>query len=290
MSGEPNATKVSTPFRRRIRVWAIACAFYGVALALAVAGFVVLRHAFAHGLDPTDRQFTLVGSATLLALPALICWLHIRSKLTTGRWFGTTEEGRQRVAQCVMRPQRNITREQRSLVLFLLHWANISIRDPQSSIFKRLTGVLVVIAYATVLLAICALSVILVGAGVATFASLGWLMALFGLVLLFIPAQFVIALIRRRRVQGNLCSSPDDLASIRAARNRWFQQQRQQSIRAKLISTAIGAIVLTGWWLRVTVYHFRHTHESWTSPLVWTLFALYLTWNQFRRPKSSPEN
>ena len=288
MSAEFQVTKAPQPFRRRIRVWALACGLYGVALALAAAGFVVLRHTFVHGLDVTDRAYRLFAAAALLSFPALIVWLHIRAKRTTGRWLGTTEKGRQRTAQCLMRPQRRIVPQQRSLALFTLHWANITLRDPQSSIFKRLIAVLALILYAAALLAIIAASILLIGAGLATFASLGWLMILFGLILLVLPAQFILALLRRRRSNGDLSSSPDDLAGITAARSQWFNQQRQQPLRTKLISTAFSVTILTVWWLRVTVYHSRHPHESWVLPLFWTVTGIYLIWNQFRSPKSSP--
>jgi hypothetical protein len=71
-----------------------------------------------------------------------------------------------------------------------------------------------------------------------------------------------------------------------AARSLWLQQLRQQSVRVRVISTALILTVLTLAWLRATVYHPRH--ESWTTPLIWTILAAYLIWNQFRRPKNSP--
>lgn len=187
-----------------------------------------------------------------------------------------------------MRPQRRILPQQRSLALFALHWANIALRNPQSSIFKRLLGILVFIVYAAALLSICALSIIFIGAGLGTFTSLGWMMILFGLILLIIPAQFAVAIIGRRRTQGNLRSSDDDTSGIMAARSQWFEQQRQQPLRTKLISTAICVGVLTVLWLRWRNHYFQHSHESWALPLIWTLAGLYLIWNQFRRPKGFP--
>lgn len=288
MSGEPNAAKIPPPPWRRVRAWAMVCILYGFVLALAAASFVVLRHAFAPDLDITDRLYRLFGAAALLAFPALVAFYLIRARLTAGRWSVPREQTLQRVAQCAERPQGRVRPQQRSLVLFVLHWANLAVRDPQSHLFKGLIGVLVLIAYAAALLAVCALSLILVGAGIATFASFGWMMILFGLILLIIPAQFIAATVHRYRSHGDLRSSQDDLAGILAARSLWSRQQRQQSLRSRLISTAVFLAVLTIFWLRVTVYHSRHPHESWVTPLFWTLFGLYLIWNQFRRPKSSP--
>jgi hypothetical protein len=287
MSGEPNAGKTPPPLWRRVRAWAIVCILYGFALALAATSFVVLRQAFIHGLDITDRLYRLIGAALLLAFPALITRQFIRTKRTTGRWPGTREQSRQRVTQCAMGSQHRITSQQRSLMLFGLHWANIATRDPQSPVSKRLFGALVLSVYAAALLATCAPSIILIGAGVATFAPLGWMMILFGLILLFIPAQFIVALVRRFRTHGDLRSSNDDLSGIAAARGVWFDQQRQQPLFTKLVSAALCVAVLTVLWLRVTVYHSRHPHESWMLPLFWTAFALYLISNQFRKPKSS---
>lgn len=288
MSGEPNAAKIPPPPWRRVRAWAMVCILYGFVLALAAASFVVLRHAFVHGLDITDRLYRLVGAVLLLAFPALIARQFIRTKQTTGRWLGTPAQSEQRVALCAMCPQRRIAPQQRSLLLFGLLWANISLRDRQSPITKRLLAALILSVYAAFLVATCALSVILIGAGIATFASFGWMMILFGLILLIIPAQFIAATVHRYRSHGDLRSSQDDLAGILAARSLWSRQQRQQSLRSRLISTAVFLAVLTIFWLRVTVYHSRHPHESWVTPLFWTLFGLYLIWNQFRRPKSSP--
>ena len=288
MATEPTAAKTPIPLWRRVRAWALICILYGIFLALAVAGFVVLRHAFGHHLDITDRLYRLFGSAALLTLPALTAWYIVSAKLTTGRWLRPREQTLQRMAQCVMRPRRRILPQQRSLALLALHWANITVRDPQSSIGKRLLAALAFVAYGATLLAIIAASILFIGAGIATFASLGWLMILFGLILLIIPAQFIAAIVSRRRTHGNLRSSPDDLAGITAARSHWFDQQRRQPLRTKLISTAFSLAVLTVWWLRVTVYHSRHPHENRTLPIFWTVVGAYLIWNQFRSPKSSP--
>jgi len=270
------------PRWRRIRAWAIVCILYGFVLALAASGFVILRHAFASGLDITDRLYRLIGAAVVLAFPVLVASYLIRAKWTTGRWSYPWEHTLQRFGQCAIHAQGRIRPQQRSLVLFVLHWANIALRDPQSTVLKRSLGVLVLIVYAAALVAICALTTILVGAGIATFASFGWIMVLFGLILLIIPAQFIAATFHRFRTHGDLRSSQDDLTGIMAARRQWFQQQRQQSLSAKLISSLIMLAVLTAWWLRVTVYHSRHPHESWLLPLFWTLPAIYLIWNQFR--------
>ena len=286
MSGEPTSAKTAPPLWRQIRAWTLVCVLYCTVLALAVGGFVVLRHAFVPRLDITDRFYRLFAAVALLAFPALVASYLIPAKWTSSRWPLPRRQPSQFVAQCAMRPTSRINPQQRSLVLFVLHWANIALRDPQSSVFKRLLGVLVLAVYAAALLAICALSIVMVGAGSATFASFGWLMILFGLILLIIPAQFIAAIVQRFRTHGNLRSAPDDLAGIMAARGLWYQQQRSQSLRSKLISTAICVAVLTMFWLRVTVYHSRHPHESWTIPFFWTLFALYLIWNQFRRPKA----
>lgn len=288
MSSDPNAGKASIPLWQRIRAWAIVGVLYGFVLALAVAGFVVLQHTFTHGLDIAERLYRLFGAALLLTIPALAAWQFIRIKRKTGRWMGTRDQQQQRVAQCVMRPQRRILPQQRSLLLFGLHWANIALRDPQSPLLKRVLGLAVLIVYAVALLAVIAISVLFIGAGIATFASLGWIMIFFGLILLVIPAQFIAALVRLYRANGNLRSSADDLTGIKAARGVWVQQQRQQPLRTKLISTAVCIVVLTILWLRVTLYHSRHPQESWVTPLFWTIIALYLIWNQFRNPNSAP--
>jgi len=287
MSGEPTTGK-NHRLWRQIRAWAAVCLLYGIALALAVAGIVILRHAFVTRIDITDRIYRLLAGAALLAFPALVVSYLIPAKWAFGNWRPTREHALQRATQCTMRPQNAIAPQQRSLVLFVLHWANIALRAPQSPLFKRLIGLLVLFLYAAALLAICGLSVILVGAGIATFASLGWMMILFGLILLIIPAQFIAGIVHRRRTHGNLQSSDDDLVGIMAARSLWFQQGRRQSLRTKLFSTAIFLAFLTVLWLRVTVYHSRHPHETWAMPFIWTLVGIYLVWNQFRRPKAAP--
>jgi hypothetical protein len=96
-----------------------------------------------------------------------------------------------------------------------------------------------------------------------------------------------VRLVRGLR-EGKVGATRADLDELRAQRSAWAARERQKPLRSKLIGTAVMVAVYALWWMRVTVHHAQHPHESWVTPAICTPALIYSIWVQFRRPKSAP--
>jgi hypothetical protein len=67
----------------------------------------------------------------------------------------------------------------------------------------------------------------------------------------------------------------------------WALREQQKPLRSKILGTAVGPAVYALWWMRVTLHHAQHPHESWVGPATAMPFLLYSIWVQFRRPRNT---
>ena len=159
--------------------------------------------------------------------------------------------------------------------------------EPARPPWQRAAGWAVLAIYAITMLALTALGVICFGAGVATLATGGLMIAGLGLVILIFPAVAVRSLIRGIRA-GKVGATREELDQMRAQQSVWRAREWQKPLRSKLLSTVLVLAFYSLWWLRVTVHHKQHPHESWLTPAMWTPVLIYSIYSQFRKPKSTP--
>jgi len=281
------------PLWRRILAWTILNALYAGVLGLVWAGFLFIRHALRPGIHVDDRVYYGMAGAGLLFLPVRVGWIFLDTKLSTGRWLKTKEAAAEQRAQCSAQ-RRAGSLPAPSWILFAANWASYAATNPGVPLWKRILGWGLLILVVACVLGLAAASVICLVAGVATILTGGYIMILIGLALLLFPALVVWPFIRRKRETGSWCASLMDVQEMSALmatrRDRIQARESQKPLRNKLISTAIALGVMMFWWVRVTLYHSRHPHESWVTPAMYTPFALYAIVIQFREPKqSNPE-
>ncbi len=271
---------------RRIRAWAIILSLYAVILGMAAGGILLLRPSF-HSSIPWDER--LVLALGLLAPLAWIIWFFLKKRWQTGRWSESPEQREQRRAQCrangTCRPGR--TRPQ-SWARSLLHWAGYTAFEPSCTAWQRIAGWTVLAGYALYLLALTAIGVICIGASFADSNTLHACLLFIGLGLLLflIPGMAVRAFIRRISA-GQVRVSREEMEQVRTQRAAWRVRESQKPLRSKMFTVLFIVAAYGWWWLRVTLFHAQHPHESWVTPAIYTPFALYLIWSQFRRPKAS---
>jgi hypothetical protein len=142
--------------------------------------------------------------------------------------------------------------------------------------------------FAVFILGLTALGVVCFGASFADDNTVTARLAFIGLgaALLIWPAVTVRSLIRRKRA-GTLSASLEELDQMRAQRAAWRAREWQRPMSSKIISTAVTVFIYGLWWIRVTLHHAQHPHESWMIPAMWTPALIYLLWVQFRRPKNA---
>jgi len=276
------------PLWKRVRAWTIISVLYAGVFGLGWAGFLFLRHALRFGMHVDDRIYYGMTGAAMLFIPIRVGWIFLGTKLSTGRWLKTKEADAQQRAQCAAVRSAPMQVPPNSWLVFATNWATFAANDVAAPLWKRILGWALIVFLFAALLATAALGVIFIGAGLDNFLSLGWMMIVFGIALLFIPAVTVWSFLKRKRTTGHWSTSQEELQQYQDRTEQWKVRESQKPLRSKIISTIIYVAALALWWIRDTVYHSRHSHESWTTPALYTVFAAYVIYVQFRKPKPSP--
>jgi hypothetical protein len=267
--------------RTRAQVLATLLLFCVVFVGMAVGGAFAVRSALRPGRAWDDRLYTLAIAATLFAPLSIVGWPFLRRKWKLGRWGVTKEEGRQALTQC---STSTCAAKQTPWITYIVKWASYAALAPERTPLQRVAAWLVLAIYAIALLALTALGVIFIGAGVGTLATGGLVMAGLGLVILIFPAMAVRSLIRGIRAR-KVGATREELDQMRAQQSAWHAREWQKPLRSKLISTVPTLAFYSLWWLRVTLHHTQHPHESWVGPAMFTPVLIYSLYSQFRKPK-----
>jgi hypothetical protein len=288
------APKCQPPLWKRVRAWAIIVLVYAVILGMAAAAVQPLRSVFRPGTALDERLMHLLWAASLLAPLGFVARYFVRMRLKTGRWRGTPEQRQQdrqqRLARCATRNGKRVcAANQTSPLTYAVKWASCSAFDPTCTPWQRTAAWLVLAGYTVVLLAMAAFGVVSFGAacdnGNTITATL--LMLAIGVAALLWPGVVAWRLVRGIGA-GKVGTTREELDEFRAQRSEWRMRESQKPLRTKLLSAAFVVVVYGLWWMRVTVHHAQHPHESWVSPAMYAPFAIYGIWAQFRAPKSNP--
>jgi hypothetical protein len=280
------APKPKMPLWRRVRAWTLVVGLYVLAAGLTVGAFLFARSAFRPGLVWEDRLFQLVCATGVGLFPGAVIWFLIRRRWKSGRWAMTKPERVQQILQCSTQSRVGNAGQPWSMVGYGVSWGSYSAMEATCPLWQRIAGWGMLIVFGAFVLSLIGGSVILIGAGVATISSGGVLIIGIGLLLLIWPAVTVRALVRRKRA-GGVRVSWEELEGMRAQRTAWRVRESGRSLRYKIVSTVICVSVYGLWWVRVTLHHAQHPHESWMTPAIWTPFLLYMLWVQFRKPKTA---
>jgi ABC-type multidrug transport system fused ATPase/permease subunit len=277
----------AAPLWKRVRALALIVFLYAITVAMAGAAIALIIRIFRPGTPPEDRLTFLMIAPALLVIPGGVAWKYLRTKWTTGRWFMTREKSAQVLVQCSTQKFSSTQAPPWGWILFAVHWANYAARDPDAPLAKRVLGWTMLVLVIAALLGVTGLGVIFIGAGIDTIHSVGPIMVIVGALILLFPALAARSLRRRVRSTGSWRTSQDELGQMVAQRNEWRIRENRKSLRAKIISTVITVAIITVWWMREAMRHARHEHYDWFNPTLWTVFAIYAIWIQFRKPKSS---
>ena len=280
--------KPKAPLWKRVRAWTVILGLYAVILGMAGFGVTLIRSNFRSGKALDDRLFLLLGGAALLIPLVRVAWVYLRSKWIKGRWLMTKQESAQLLSQCSARRFRASEIPPWSWIRFGVNWANYSAMEPKNPLWKRALGWTLLIAFVALMLLLTGFGVIFTVAGFATIASGGLVIIGFGALLFVVPIQATWSCIRRIRTMGSLRTPQEELRQMGVQTTEWQDRETQKPLRSKVVSTVIIAAILSGWWVRVTLHHPQHPHETWFNPALWTLFAIYAIRVQFRKPKNSP--
>jgi len=288
------APKCKLPLWRRVRAWTIIVGLYAIVLGMAAGAIPLLRSAFHPGVEPEDRLLHLLYAGGLL-LPFLFMLRYfIRVRLKTGRWRGTPEQRRQereqRLAKCSVAGGKTACAARRnSLFTYAIKWSSYTAFAPSCTPWQRSAAWLMLVLYALAVLAVAAFGIIAIGAAFDSSNTLTQtlLFVALGVASLIWPAIVAWKLIRGLRA-GKLGATREELDALHAQRSAWAERESQRPLRSKLIGTAFLLGIYALWWIRVTVHHAQHPHDSWITPATWTPALLYTIWIQYRRPKSTP--
>ena len=201
----------------------------------------------------------LLWAAGLLAPLGFVVRYFVRVRLKTGRWRGTLEQRQQdraqRLATCsTVRGKRVCAANQTSPIGYAVKWASYAAFAPEYTAWQRAAAWLVLAGYTLGLLALTALGVVMIGAGLGTWSTGGLLILGLGFAALIWPAVAVVRLVRGLR-EGKVGTTREELDELRAQRSAWAARERQKPLRSKLIGTAVMVAVYALWWMRVTVHH-----------------------------------
>jgi hypothetical protein len=284
------ASKPKAPLWKRVRAWTIIVALYAIFLGMAAGAVPLLRSVFRPGVPVEDRLLHLVWAVGLLTPLGIVLRYFVRVRLKTGLWRGTPEqrkqEREQRRAQCS--PATGCAARKNTWTRYVVRWASYAAMDRTRPMPQRVAGWAVLVLYVVAVLAFVALGVICLGAAFADNNSITATLVFigFGIAVLLWPALAVISLVRGVRA-GKLGATREEIEQMQAQRSVQRQRDWQKPLRSKIINTTVSCAIYALWWLRVTVHHAQHPHESWVTPAMTTPFLIYSIWIQFRRPKSA---
>ena len=281
MPERPSEYSAAAPVSRT-RAWVNGVLWLLIGFVLVSAAGMLVRAALRVGRPFEDVLFYVLGAATLVALPAMFASRLLLRRWRTGRWMLTDPETLQRLARGRTRPHGWRQASPWTWARFAFAWAGFVAFDRASAVWTRALGWALLAAYAAVLAMFTWFSLLCVAAGVFTVASGGYLLLLLGAGLLVWPGLTVRGLIRRMRA-GGLGTTPAEIAQIRAERSAWLQRERERPLHTKIAAAVFLLSIYSLWWIRVTLHHAEHPHESRLTPVLWTPFVLYSIWTQFSK-------
>ena len=283
----PATARPKPPLWKRVRGWALILAIYSVVLGLAYGGIHFLLRAFQSGSLLDDRIYDAILATAMLALPARIFWVMLGTRLSTGRWTKPPQERRQRVAQCAAKRSGVTQPSGWAWAIHWFKWANFKARQAETAPIQRLAARALLLLGLLGYLVACLFPLICVGAAFADDNTRVATVVFLAMAPLFaiIPWMLTRSLLRYRSTHPFMRTQPEELGEIGARHTQWHIQESQKPLKTKIITTVLTVAGLGFWWLRATVFHAHHPHESWTTPAMYTPFALYAVLIQFRKPK-----
>lgn len=292
---DPNSgvkAKCKPPLAKRVRAWTILGGLCAVFLGTTIASVPQLRYAFRPGVTWDDRLMHLLWAALLMAPCLLVLRQFVVNRAKTGRWLGTPESRKekreQQLAQCAIKNGRPVCAAQPDLFRFALQWAGYAAFAPELAAWQRATAWLVLAAYTVAVLGVAALGVIAIGASFDSSNTLTQMLLFLGLgvAALIWPGFVAWRLIRNLRA-GKVGTTREQLDELRSRQTAWRMRENAKPLKTKLINIGITVAIYALWWMRVTVHHAQHPHESWVAPAIMTPFFVYSIWAQFRPPKNA---
>lgn len=289
------ACKPKAPLWKRVRAWTIIVALYVIIFGMAAGAVPLLRSVFRPGGALDDRLMHLLWAAGLLLPLGFVLRYFIRVRLKTGKWRGTPEQRQQEKAQRLAKCSIDGTKRgycaanQNSLFTYAIKWASYTAFQPTCTTAQRAAAWIVLVGYTLAVLGVAAIGVICFGASGAddNTRTATLLFIALGVAALIWPGMVARRLIRGIRA-GKVGTTREELDDLRGRQAAWRMRESAKPLRTKLINTAVTAVIYALWWIRVTVHHAQHPHESWVTPAMATPFFLYSVWIQFRKPKNSP--
>jgi hypothetical protein len=288
----PESVKPNLPLWRRVRAWTIICGIYALLLGMVWWSINLVSSVIKPGVAWDDRAYKLLGAAALLVIPGKVAWVFIKRKLVTGSWLVMTPEEKAKVAarraarQCSATQGAACRRPRQPWITYAVNWASHRSGDQNARLLERTLAWTVIVLYAAYVLFWAAFGLMGIVASFAddNTARQQFLWILLGLACLVYPALVIRANFRRFQATGSLRVSQEEFQSASAQRQEVQNKQRQMPLRNKIISYAVGFVVAGLMWMRATVHHSSHPHESWVSPAILTISLLYAIWRDFSKP------
>jgi hypothetical protein len=272
---------------RRVCAWTVIVGLYAAILGMVGFAVSLVRDSFKSGTAVGDRVFLLLGAAALLAIPFSVARVYVRTRWATGRWLMSKQERVQRLSQCAMRRPGARATPPWSWIQFAANWANYSAMESSLPLWRRATGWILLVAFAALVLAVSAFGVIAMGAGLDTIHSGGLMMVGIGALVLLIPGMIGWSLVRRFRRTGSIHVTQEELRQMSEQISEGQAREWQKPLREKILATVSVTAILAVWRSWMEYRHSRGHHQNWVTFGMWTLFAIYSTWNLFRKPKTS---
>ena len=287
----PATPKPKPALWKRVLAWTFIVGMYALLLGMLWFAISLFSSAIKPGVPWEDRLYKLLEAGALLVIPAKVAWTFIKRKLATGSWLRMTEQEKARIAarrsarQCGTTKANACRQASQSLILFVFSWAGYMAWNENAAPWKRALAWTVIVLH---VLSGIALGLLFIGGsfadGLTPRQHLLWILT--GLACSVYPAIVIRSYLRRFQTTGTLRVSREEFESVTAQRREAQNKQRQIPLRSKIVSYAIGAAALGLMWVRATVYHSRHPHESWVTPAFFTIPLLYSIWKDFAKPRT----
>jgi hypothetical protein len=171
--------------------------------------------------------------------------------------------------------------------MFAIKWGGYSAMETAAPLWQRVAGWAVLAVLLAALVGLTGFGVIMIGAGCGTLGpdGLGLVMIGFGLLLFVYPVQAIRACFRRKRETGSLRVTHDELTEMRLQQTARNNQERRKPLGSKIVSSLFLVAILVGWGLWGKLDPPKSRPFSWDNLALWSLFAIYVIWNQFRKPQ-----
>ena len=272
----------------RARVGFALVLWLGILFVLLAGAAKLLYFTFSVRRTLEDTAFYMLGAAALFALPGMFAARLLHNRRTTGLWLPDRERTLRRLALIRTRPQGWRQASPWSWIRYVVLWSGHVAFQPSRALWQRVVAWFLLGLSAAFLLLLAAMSVGLIVLGLRADDTTGSILVVIGAALLLWPALVVHALILRIR-HRQLRISAEEMQDIHRQHIAWRIRQRARPLRTRIFSAIFLVAVYSLWWLRVTLHHAQHPHESRLTPALWTPFVLYTLWAQFSKPKNAAD-